>query len=80
MNIKYLFVVSLALLFVAPKKAQAQAVDSELMSIDAFSDDDLLQNINSDEDDIFGDNDNKQVITTNARTLQNATPVRGIYI
>lgn len=80
MNIKYLFVVSLALIFVAPKKAQAQAVDSELMSIDAFSDDDFLQNMNNDDDDIFGDNDNKQVITTNARTLQNATPVRGIYI
>lgn len=76
MNIKYLFVVSLALFFVVPKKAQAQTVDSELMSIDAFSDDDNFL-INHDEDNIFGDD--QQIITTNARTLQNATPIRGIF-
>lgn len=76
MNIKYLFVVSLALFFVVPKKSYAQAVDVDLMSIDAFSDDDLLMPDN-DVDNIFGDD--QQVITTNARTLQNAAPTRGIY-
>lgn len=76
MNFKYLFVVSLALFFFIPKKGFAQTVDVDLMSIDAFSDGDLFAPDN-DKDNIFGDN--QQVITTNQRTLQNATPTRGIY-
>lgn len=76
MNIKYLFVVSLTLLLAIPKKGYAQTVDVDLMSIDDFSEGNLFMPDN-DEDNIFGDDD--PVITTSARTLQNAAPTRGIY-
>lgn len=76
MNIKYLFVVSLALFLFIPKKSYAQTVDVDLMSIDAFSGDDVFGTDN-DKDNIFGDN--QQIITTNTRTLQHAAPTRGIF-